>query len=153
MKKGREVRNKPVIDRSSGKLLGYAEGLALGQDQRVRGLSVNSPDNEKLFVPLEGISQLGADAVLVDEVLSGLYTGEYQGDNGETYTGSLVLTASGRNLGTVADIVIEEKDGLVVGYEVTDGYLKDIMLGRKIIPVSQVMTYGEETFIVRDDDY
>ena len=152
MKKGREFRNKPVIEAASGKLLGYVKDIKSGQDNmRIEGIYSMSLADELLYIPFENICSLGRDAVLVESwPLTGQNEGEIcQGVN--ELTGIPVITLSGQSLGTIEDVVIEEKDGSIIGYEITDGYLKDLLVGRRIVSSGYVLTSGADAVILLDN--
>jgi uncharacterized protein YrrD len=150
MKKWREVRNLPVIDILSGQHLGYVQDFKTENPERLAGLYMLSLENEIYYIPLDAISRVGRDAVLVKSgFLKKMATqGSWVEDSG--LVNSAVLTSSGEVLGLVSDIVIEEKEGNILGYEVTDGYLKDVLWGRKVIATGDILTWGKDTVIVDD---
>lgn len=151
MKRGREIRNLPVIDVESGDHLGVVQELKMGRDYQVEGLYYISPEQESLYLPLNKVIQIGRDAVLA-EGNAVLPKEVHPPDLEEVqYEGSWVMTDSGKSLGTVEDIVIEEEQGKIVGYEISDGYLKDLLTGRKMIAVSDVLTFGNDTVIVKEN--
>ncbi len=152
MRKGREFRNKPVIDEASGKVLGYVKDVKPGQDNiRIEGLYATTLANELLFIPMENISSLGRDAVLVKDWFFSEKSDEGLNQSPNELTGAPVITLSGQSLGAIEDIVIEEKDGSIIGYEITDGHLKDLLVGRRIVSSGFVLTYGEDAVILLDN--
>lgn len=149
MKKGREFRNLPVIEISSGQLLGYVSEIEIKENSMLSGLYVTTLNNEICFVPWDNIASIGRDAIFSksDEKNRKVDSVPMEKNN---YCGPWVMTASGKNLGTIEDIVIEESNGNVVGYEISDGYLKDFLVGRSVIARADVVTYGDDVFIVAD---
>jgi uncharacterized protein YrrD len=89
--------------------------------------------------------------VLVKSELLKLSTEQTEWRDDLGLTERVVLTSSGEVLGQVSDLLIEEDLGNISGYEVSDGYLKDVMLGRKVIATSDILTWGIDTVIVRDE--
>ncbi|PKM88539.1 MAG: hypothetical protein CVU87_07185 [Firmicutes bacterium HGW-Firmicutes-12] len=146
MKKGRDYIEKPIIDVDSGKLLGYVEGFKTDEDQRIAGIYLKTVHKEQAYLPFAMVSSLGRDAVLVQGplVVSSLEKVV------EKRAGSLVMTVSGDSMGTIEDIILEEKDGTITGYEVSDGLLMDVVMGRKIVPTSNVLAYHEDAVIIGD---
>jgi uncharacterized protein YrrD len=150
MKKGREIRNLPVIDFFSGQHLGYVQDFKTAQYDKLQGLYVVSPENEVFYLPLEAIAKLGNDAVLVKSELLKVSTGQTEWGEDGALTERAVLTSSGEVLGQVADLLIERKEGYICGYEVTDGYLKDVFLGRRVIATTDILTWGKDTVIIKE---
>ena len=152
MKKGREFRNKPVIEAASGMLLGYVKDIKYGQENlKLEGIYSTSLTGELLYIPFENIGSLGRDAVLVDAWYLSEQNEEVINQEAHELTGTAVITLSGQNIGTIEDVVIEEKDGSIVGYEITDGYLKDLLVGRRIVSSGYVLTSGADTVILLDN--
>lgn len=151
MKRGRELKNLPVIEMNSGKQLGYVEDFHLESDlQNIAGIYVKTPNETLGYYPFIQIGHLGRDAVLVQGKPQAFEDKELT-HNSHYYTNSLVMTVSGKNIGQIEDIVLEEKDGNIMGYEISDGHLKDILLGRSIIPKDYIRTLGYDTVLVEDN--
>lgn len=148
MRKGREFHDKPVIEINSGRLLGYVKGFKLGTQREIAGLYLRTTENRHLLFPYSSIASLGRDAVLVNTWSGGTETVAEEIDAGQF--GFWVVTAAGENIGKVEDIVIEEKDGSITGYVVSDGLIKDVILGKRIVPVTDVVAYGEDAVIIGD---
>ncbi|MBZ4652821.1 MAG: hypothetical protein JG781_159 [Peptococcaceae bacterium] len=149
MKKGRELKNLPVIEVSSGQLLGYVREIEVKENSRLSGLYVTSLSNEICYVPWDNIASIGRDAIFIKSKEENQKVESVPVEK-TAYCGSWVMSASGKNLGTIEDIVIEESSGNVVGYEISDGYLKDFLMGRSVIAQADVVTYGDDVFIVAD---
>lgn len=150
MKRGRDLINLPVIDADSGKHLGTVRELVLERDHRVRGLIFISPAQETLYLPLNGAVQIGRDAVLARSRAVAARQEDHADRPQIRCAGSWVMTDSGVTLGTVEDIIFEEEQGKIVGLEVSDGYVKDLLTGRRILAVDAIRTFGGETLIVNE---
>jgi len=151
MRKGRELKNLPVIDVLSGQHLGYIRDFKVENHENLEGLYMVSLDNQVYYLSRDSISRIGRDAVMVKPGLSKVVLegqSDWVEDSG--LNGSAVLTSGGEVLGMVSDILIEEKEGNILGYEVSDGYFKDLFWGRKVIPTANVLTWGKDTVIVDD---
>ncbi|MGI6588925.1 MAG: PRC-barrel domain-containing protein [Peptococcia bacterium] len=151
MKKGREIRNLPVIDYFGGRHLGYVQDFKTTPYDKLQGLYIVSLENDIFYLPLEAIAKLGNDAVLVKSELLKVSTGQTEWGEDLGLTERVVLTSSGEVIGQVSDLLIEEKEGNIWGYEVTDGYLKDVFLGRRVIATADILTWGKDTVIVKDN--
>lgn len=149
MRKGREIKNLPVIDVLSGQHLGYVSDFKIANHELLEGLYLVTLDNQVRFFSREAISRIGRDAVMVKDnsgevILEG--QPDWLGNTG--LNGSAVMNSRGEVLGTLSDILLEEAEGNILGYEVSDGYFKDLFWGRKVIPTSNVLTWGKDTVIV-----
>jgi len=151
MKKGREIRNLPVIDILNGQLLGYVQDFKTDSYARVQGLYLVTLEKQAYYLPFEAISKMGADAVLVKSELLKLSDSPTEWSEALGLSERTVLTSSGEILGQVSDLLIEEEEGNIAGYEVSDGYLKDVFLGRKVVPTADILTWGIDSVIVKED--
>lgn len=153
MKKGREIINLPIIDLASGKLIGFVHDLKLEGNQKLTGLYLRTAEKELFYLPLEAIHSIGRDAVLIDGMLEKTESEHAWYEEKRVMLGLAglnVVTSTGKNLGTLEDIIIEEADGSIWGYELSDGYLMDLVSGRRLINKSDIVTSGNELVIVED---
>jgi len=61
-------------------------------------------------------------------------------------TGTTVITVDGTQLGTIADITIDER-GQILGYELKQGLLQALR-GRTMLPIEQIRSFGNDALIV-----
>lgn len=156
MKKGRELKEMPVIDVTSGKHIGNVKELRTFEGKYVAGFHIETINKEDIYIPLSQLESIGRDAVFINNnsiTNNGSGDIDNQSNDNIDYIGSWAVTNSGANIGIIDDIVIEESQGDIVGYEVSDGYIKDVLWGRKVVPVSQVLHFGEDAVIVADSLY
>lgn len=153
MKKGREIRNLPVIDLLNGQHLGFVQDFKTDNYDRVQGLYMLSPENKLFYLPYEAISKMGKDAVLVKSELLMLSNSQTEWSDDLGLNERIVLTSSGEILGQVSDLLFEEDEGNISAYEVSDGYLKDVLLGRKVFATSDILTWGIDSVIVKGQIY
>ena len=59
-----------------------------------------------------------------------------------------VFTQSGKNLGIIQDVFVNVSNGHIVGFEVSEGIINDILEGRGIIPLPKSTIYGKDTVVV-----
>lgn len=149
MRRGREIKNLPVIDVLTGQLLGYVSDFKIANHELLEGFYLVTLDNQVQYLSRDSISRIGRDAVLVkadlgEVILEG--QPDWLGNAGPN--GSAVMTSKGEVLGILSDIFLEETEGSILGYEVSDGYFKDLFWGRKVIPTANVLTWGKDTVIV-----
>lgn len=155
VKKGREFKEMPVIDARNGKVMGNIKELKTYQGKYVAGFHIYNKYKEELYIPISQVESIGRDAVFVksENMPEGNAITDNQLNDNIDYRGSWAVTTSGANIGIIDDVVVEESRGDIVGYELSDGYIKDVLWGRSIIPVTQVLHFGEDTVIVNDSFY
>jgi uncharacterized protein YrrD len=66
-------------------------------------------------------------------------------------SGTQVLTAEGKHIGTLADMCIDEQSGRVTGYEVSGGFFADTLRGKKFVPAPPGLSVGKDAAIVRPE--
>ena len=60
-----------------------------------------------------------------------------------------VITEEGLNLGRISDVYINQEVGnTIVGLEISDGFVTDIIEGRKWLPCTSDMVVGEDAVVV-----
>jgi hypothetical protein len=62
-------------------------------------------------------------------------------------SGTTVLSSDGENLGTLADMFIDEDSGRVVGYIISGGFLADTLHGKKFLPAPPGLSVGPHAAI------
>lgn len=150
MIKGRDLKKSPVIHISNGQLLGYVKEFNMSREHTLAGIYIVDHKQEITYISADKIVKIGRDAVLLNDIPeegidnSSMLQCEYN------MNGSLVTTINGENIGVVQDVVFEDSGGCVIGYEISDGYLKDIIMGRKILDTSEILSYGDDAVIVSD---
>jgi len=151
MFKGREIIGLSVIDYTTGKESGAIDDLILDLEQgKVTALLIKSVGwlTTSRLVPLAIVQQVGSDAVLIDDE-----TKEAIEDDGcriKSLKGCSVISCEGKDLGTVEDLILDIPEGRVVGWEISDGLVQDLVEGRRVLPVESVITCGMDRFIVRE---
>ena len=154
MRRGREIVGLPVIKLSTGKELGLVTDLSWNHDQRkIKTISLGTGGVVSRMepIPVGNIAFMGQDAVTVaDEATAG---GKADSDGDKSIgavAGVLVVTDTGRNLGTLQDLVFDDNCALLVGYEVSGGLVEDFISGREVLPPEAVLVWGAEAVVVRD---
>ncbi|WP_088102598.1 PRC-barrel domain-containing protein [Halalkalibacter urbisdiaboli] len=150
------IEGLPVIDLSSGNECGHVLDL-LFSGQEVIGFVIDQKGwfNHHLFLPISAVSSFGNDGVMVEErkVLHP-YKKEYKEEafplklGKRKFQGKPLLTTEGEKIGLVEDVYFSEEVGTIIGYEVTDGLLADIVEGRKVVKSKGQLTIGEDRAIL-----
>lgn len=156
MLKGRELIGLPVIDLNTGKEVGLVEDLVVDLEKRkVTGLLVKSGGwiTAHRLLTLDKIYRIGNNSIIINNVEQSLNQGQIE-ERFETGIKSLrglsILSSTGKELGTVEDLVCDITEGKISGWEISDGLVQDLVDGRKILPQEAVITYGSDWFIVQE---
>lgn len=144
---------KPVIGQESGDQLATIQDVILDQPP-TRVVAVLIDQNNWLdtarVIRWEQVVSIG-DILLVrgnppfgtlreDAELSHLAS------QGQRMTGTTIMTVEGTQIGTVADLVIDDT-GHILGYSVKQGFFHDLR-GRSVLPAEQVRSVGPDAMIV-----
>ena len=147
MRKGHSIIGLQVISQENAKALGKVLDLVFDHDAdecvalvlKERGfLGIGSAQ----VVPWGEILSIGKDAVMVksdDSVVNPADHARLQEIMGREahLSGTRIVTDDGRDVGTFAEIYVDETTGKTVGYEVSGGFISDTMSGKRYIPAEQ----------------
>lgn len=153
MTRGKDLIGHSVIQIETGKRLGEVREILFDPDGvRVLGL-VLSPggwfDGGKA-VPFDSVRSFGPDAVVVEDEpievksLPGCESGVGQQRD---LVGKRLLSEQGRDLGTLDDVIFDAGTGGVMAYQVSGGFIQDLMDGRDTIFTSG-LSVGRDAVIV-----
>ncbi|WP_282936425.1 PRC-barrel domain-containing protein [Paenibacillus sp. RC67] len=156
MKRARDVIGLPIICVQSGKQVGTAKDLLLGDAWQVEAVLLETKHwfATPSCILWKDVIALGEDAITIEheEVISRLddeqcYTSLVNGDR--KLKGMPVLTINGQQLGIVDDVYLDQNRGKkVIGYELTEGFISDLKEGRKWLPLPDSVTVGKDAIIV-----
>jgi len=152
------VLGLPVIDVSSGKMVGTVVDLYFDAEGLFRGIVVEKEGifSKKMFTSSENIGNIGENAIMIDS-FSNMeeLTGKDQlisFQSGENFLkGKLMLTANGQELGIVEDVYFNENLERIIGYEISEGFIDDITEGRKLIPYTKNMVLGDVIILPQNE--
>ncbi len=130
MIKGSELVGRAVVDMDAAEKLGKIKEVIVQQDgERVAGFVVAQGENvlgsggTRRTIPASVLNAIGPDAIVVhggglaDQAAAELDHLPRMSD----VIGHKMVTQSGRLLGSIDDILIEEKDGTIIGFVVGEG--------------------------------
>ncbi len=154
LRKGREILGLPVISLATGKEIGIVNDLVwCPHIRKITYILLDETGilHQPRFIRYHDVTNIGKDAITV--AVDSLPEGETKPQDSPRVTqitGVPVLTTEGENLGTVEDVVFAVEDGELLGCEISGGLFEDLISGRSILPWDAVVTWGEETIIVKD---
>lgn len=154
LRKAGDVIGLSVFNVNSGQKLGVVKDLLFDGDWSLRGVVLEPGGflRRGIYIPSEKILSIGEDAITVgtiDAVTSLDPSIPFHSMLGEhRLKGKPVITMNGNELGHVEDVYFEEEVGTIIGYELTDGFLSDILDGRSILPQPERITIGSHALVV-----
>jgi len=156
--KGRQVLSLPILTLDEGTQLGEVKDLIYDAAQgKFQGVIME--DGGWLWgakiVRFEDIEAIGHDALTIAEAS---LVSSTKGDSGarelcknrKDICGYKVITQSGKDLGTVEDILLNPETGEITGYEISDGVINDLLTGRVELYLDSVPVVGDGAVIVPD---
>lgn len=155
MRKAEDVIGLPVYCLTTAKEIANVKDLVFDRHWKIQGLLVEMKQwfSTDRFIAQEDIDSYGEDAILVDsEQVAVALPSDL--DYPRLNTGHLkikgipVLTSSGDQLGFIEDVYLKEEVGIIVGYEISDGFIADIKEGRKQIERPEKVILGEDALIL-----
>lgn len=156
MRRAGDVLGLAVIDVTSGKKLGQVDDLLFDREGRLHGLSLSRTSwfEKKIYLPLDHILSIGEDCVTLKGPLPDklpLPKEEwFRYSRGEQQMlGRPVITTNGKQLGILEEVYFDEKQGNIVGYELSDGFMNDMMDGRQLICQPDQFLFGQDAFVVQ----
>lgn len=157
----REVLGKPVVSSDTGERAGRVADVLLDVSRRqVVGLLITDGMLSKQQVlPYGDVQTVGVDTIIARTLATLREAGEWKreglaADRSNTVHGKAVVTAAGAHLGTVHDLVADERTGHVTAIEVSTGgsgppslvhAAEDICLSNEVVVVPGEVAGTRET--------
>lgn len=141
------VKGLPVICGANGKRIGIVSDVQYTPGRkRIDGIIVldNQRFSGSIYVPLDNIITFGQAAVIVKEN----YMEGREAKRSMSILGRIVIRDDGQEVGTISDIVFDSTDGHVVGYEISKGFIDDLINGRNLLPENILSQTDGDVFII-----
>lgn len=158
MRRTREWIGLPVLELETGERIGVVTDVYFDSEQHTAKRLVI--ERTGIFagnaaIPLVDVRSVGEDAITIE--MASLCE-KWQNQPGElslvsgddSWVGKELYTENGTILGAVADVYIGEESDNIVGYEVSDGLLADLVAGRKWLPFVHTVQVGEQIIVKSD---
>lgn len=154
MRRTRPFIGLSVVDETTGHVLGKVQDLLFLNDQEVYGLLLKPPSwfSQGKVLAFTGILTVGTDAIMVHakatwEEVKTLEPYRCMIEGKHPFDGKCLYTEKGNLCGEVADVYIDQKSGKIIGYEISDGLLADLLSGRKYISKDEVLEISENLVV------
>jgi uncharacterized protein YrrD len=156
MKYASDIVGLPVVSHATGERIHEVKDLLYDESQHnVLGLLVEEGGwlSKALAVPFSAITSIGADAVIIpskDAVVEAAADERMSAASRRTVAvkGKQVMSEDGKDLGRIADLVVDETSGRVDGYLISGGIFADVYKGQPFIPAPLMLQVGEDVVFV-----
>jgi uncharacterized protein YrrD len=158
MRKGKSIIGLKVLSQGDGADLGNVKDLIF--DHETDELLALLISDKELFglidaqiVPWSQVRNVGADAIIVPSSESKIRAHDDARvadimDRQTALSGTRIFSTEGQDLGTLADMYIDEQTGRVIGYEISTGFISDTMSGKRYLPTHGDLSIGEDVALV-----
>ena len=152
-----EMIGLAVFDVEDGKQVGKIQDFIVNDDWEIEGIELENKGlftNHVKIVQWQDIVAYGEDAVMIRNQQAVRKTGaddiKYTYLLGRSQLKEMsVLTEEGLLLGRVSDVYFDQELGnTIIGIEITDGFVSDLIEGRKWLPCTSDMSIGESAIMV-----
>lgn len=154
-----EIVGLPVVGISSGDALADVKDVLYNPERaHLLGFTLNKRGflrgPMKAVLPIESVSAIGRDAVMVTDFDPGADDGgdlaeRARSSSGRNVVGDDVLTDTGRRLGEVVDIVVATDGGDVLGYELKGDPALQAHAGRPLfLPIPDTLAVSGTVLMV-----
>lgn len=153
MRKGRQLLSLPVVEALTGEGLGEVKELLYDiRECQLKGFVVADGGwlRGAKAVLLPQVQEITDTAVVVEDRSSVRDVREIEGlpSVGCNVKGYNLITADGRELGIIQDLVISPDSGKIEGYELSDGVIDDLLKGRiTVVVAGRVDIVGEQVIV------
>ncbi|MDW7673154.1 MAG: PRC-barrel domain-containing protein [Bacillota bacterium] len=161
MKKGRALIGLPVLSEKEGQPLGRVMDILYSDNEgQIKGILVETEGTslpEMRFIQIANIKDISNEVVFIDNKNSLQAPQCLKADSGDTsYSTALLIgqhiySELGKEQGMITDVVLDFDKGIVNGYQISNGFIADLVNGRNVIPVGSVITMGKDMIIVKED--
>lgn len=148
-----------VFHLHSGKKVGIVKDILFDASQCFIGLLLEDGGwlRRRKYIPNDNIVSIGRDAVVIQSQKRILPFDESTKDwigvcsGQKSLKGRPILLTSGHELGVIENVYFMEEMGTIVGYELSDGWLNDVMEGRKVLKASAPLIWGQDACMAKAD--
>ncbi|AST92687.1 MULTISPECIES: PRC-barrel domain-containing protein [Sutcliffiella] len=143
-----------AFDSETAVTVGRVVDFCIEEPGQIKGLLISGKGlwKRNKFLPFEHISSFGDTGVMIcgNNLMSVQKEarGQVFFDHFHGVKGKMFLSEEGDKLGLLDDVYFDEKQGTIVGYEVTDGFFADITEGKKIIHYPSDLIIGKDAVVV-----
>lgn len=157
MQRTSDLIGKPIVSADRGEKVGTVSDVLLQTDEgRLAGLVVHTGMlRSERVLPYEEVKVLGGDAVVANSreaVIDpdGWEQRHVHARRSSRLNHQKVITRTGRQVGTIADIYVDEASGRVDAYDVATPAFAGLVHRHARLPHSSDLALGEDAVVVPD---
>lgn len=145
----------PVLEIETGKQIGEVQEVILDIEQAtVKGIILNNSQIDHCdAIAFQDVYSVGNDALTirsVAEIGKTILRFTYKVYRFSDLCNKQIYTETGLLLGVLVDIYFDDGTGELKGFQVSDGFVSDLLYGRQIMPLPQAQVIGQDKIIVPD---
>lgn len=156
MKKASEIINLDIIASDTGQKIEKVKDILYDDNNdTIKALLVDAGGwfKSAKILPYSSISSIGENAVIVQSshaIMTADSMDDISGDPEDhpQVKNKTVMTEGGKNLGKIADLVIDENTGKVTHYIVSGGIFQDMYKGQPMIDSTETLQVGDDVVFV-----
>lgn len=140
----------PIIYGPTGKRMGTVEGVRhRPHAENVEGiiLSRMGIKTKYYFLGFNRINSFGESSIIIDEDLME----EIKGLAEDNTLGKTIILKDGRELGIISDIIFDSGDGRIEGFEISKGFMDDLIGGRSMLLGKPSWALNQDNYIIPDE--
>jgi uncharacterized protein YrrD len=153
-----ELVGKPIVSAANGERVGRVADILLDRaSSRTVGLVLaGGLMSSEQVLPFADIQVVGKDAIVArtGDGLMGPKEWRAQGietERSSSLRNKRVMTSSGRQLGAVNDIYLDETTGAVEALEISGSRMGGLMQRKSVLPQTAALTIGPDAIVVPEE--
>jgi len=142
------IKGLPVICGRNGKKVGIVSDVQYTPGRKkIDGIIIQEQSHmySSNYIPMEKIVTFGEAAVIVKE---DCFKTKTEKGRITPIIGKTVMRADGYELGVISDIVFDSADGWIVGFEISKGFIDDLLDGRNLLYENTISFVGDDVLVV-----
>ncbi len=148
IKQSRKINHLPVYDRATGLKAGYMMGFQYGGSDRTEGLFFMDLEGRWRMISRDQVETLGEDAVFLKPQAEAVILDKSpEKAIREPRPAVPIYSAEGLSPGRASDILLQDHE--IVGLEVSDGLVKDVLQGRSLLMNKDIEKWGPDMILVK----
>ena len=158
MRRVSEYVGQSIVSADSGEKVGtVADVLVDARAGRIVGVIVGGGLlTSEHVLPYADVQVMGSDAVVArsrQHIVGARewHKGESEAARSSSFKNKRVITSSGRDLGAVKDVYVNEQTGIIEAYDVAGPGFTGLVKRHSVLPQSAGVTVGRDALIVSED--
>lgn len=153
-----EARGVPVITLKGENKVGYLGEPIYNKEEEIQGFFIDGAKGlGKRYIELDDILRLGNDRCVIYSEASVQKTSKIkrimkERSPLEATLGREVQDENGKHIGVVRDLAFSMETGTIEGIELSRGFMEDLRMGRRILPLRSGVEIGEKHITVKDGE-